>query len=203
MFRLGLKSAITSDEHFHVAAEADDGRHALELIEEHKPAIAVLDWNMPHMNGLEVLRAVKERRLATRVIILTMHDDEGIFDEAIDAGVDGYVLKDNAVSDILDSLRTVEKGEMYLSPSISFLLLKRRRKAAQLREAKPELESLTPTEKKILALVAKSMTTKTIAAELGVSPFTVETHRRNISQKLGLSGSHSLLQFAIEHRAEL
>jgi DNA-binding NarL/FixJ family response regulator len=203
MFRLGLKTAIGMADEFKIVGEADDGQAALELLSTHEPDMAILDWQMPALNGLEVLREIGRRQWATQVIILTMHNEESLFQEALDAGVCGFVLKDNAVTDIVECLRTVRQGEVYLSPKVSLALLKRVRLAARLRKEKPGLESLTAMERKVLKHVADNLTTKEIAGELGLSPHTIETHRRNICQKLELRGSHSLLQFALEHKAEL
>jgi len=203
MFRLGLKTAIGMADEFKIVGEADDGRAALEVLARHEPDIAVLDWQMPMLNGLEVLREIGRRGWATRVIILTMHNEESLFQEALDAGVCGFVLKDNAVADIVECLRSVQKGEIYLSPKVSLALLKRVRLAARLRQEKPGLESLTAMERKVLKLVAGNLTTKEIAEELGLSPHTIETHRRNICQKLELRGSHSLLQFALQHKDQV
>jgi len=203
MFRLGLKTAIGMADEFTIVGEADDGRGALELLATHEPDMAILDWQMPGLNGLEVLREIGRRGWATRVIILTMHNEESLFREALDAGVCGFVLKDNAVTDIVECLRTVRQGELYLSPKVSLALLKRVRLAARLRQEKPGLESLTAMERKVLKLVSRKRTTKEIAEELGLSPHTIETHRRNISLKLDLRGSHSLLQFALQHKDQL
>ncbi len=202
-FRVGLKTIIGQDAGFEVLAEAGDGESAVRLIEEHEPDIAVVDWDMPKSNGLEVVLEVRKRGLATRIIILTMHKEESLFNEAMDRGVSGFVIKDNAVDDILDSLRSVSRGDVYLSPVVANYLLKRTRRMAALREEKPGLGQLTETEKKVLKLVAGDRTTKEITGDLGVSPRTIETHRRNTCQKLELSGSHRLLQFALKHRDEL
>jgi DNA-binding NarL/FixJ family response regulator len=146
---------------------------------------------------------VRQNNLSTRVIILTMHEEESLFNEAMDVGVSGFVLKDHAVNDILDSLRAVDRGDVYLSPVVSNYLLRRSRRAADLRQQKPGLGQLTVMEKRVLIRVAENRTTKEIAQDLGVSPRTIETHRRNICQKLELTGSHRLLQFALKHKEAL
>lgn len=203
MFRLGLKAAIEMDADFEVVGEADDGWNALALIDKKKPDVALVDWRMPKVNGLQLLQQVTQRRLFTRVIILTMYEEDALFNEALDAGVSGFVLKHNAVSDILECLKTVRGGDVYLSPSVSRALLRRTRRVIELRREKPGLTSLTPGERRVLRLVAENKTTKEIASNLGLSPYTIETHRRNISQKMDLQGSHSLLQFAIQHKSSL
>ena len=202
-FRLGVAAAIARDSRFQIVGEAGDGTEALYLIQKHRPAIAVVDWDMPGIDGLELTRQVRQNNLATRIIILTMHEEESLFNEAMDAGVSAFVLKDNAVNDILDSLRAVDQGDVYLSPAVSNYLLRRSRRAADLRQEKPGLDQLTAMEKRVLKRVAENRTTKEIARDLGVSPRTIETHRRNISLKLELSGSHRLLQFALKHNADL
>jgi len=202
-FRLGLAAAIGLDAGFQIVGEAENGTEAWRLIQAHRPPVAVLDWDMPGLDGLELARRVRQNHLPTRVIILTMHEEESLFNEAMDAGISGFVLKDNAVNDILGCLRAVDRGDVYLSPAVSNYLLRRSRRVADLRQTKPGLDQLTTMEKRVLKLVAENRTTKEIARELGVSPRTTETHRRNICQKLDLSGSHRLLQFALKHRADL
>ena len=202
-FRLGLAAVIAKDERFKIVGEAGNGNDALNLIEKHRPAIAVVDWDMPGIDGLELTRRVRQLKLPCRVIILTMHEEESLFNEAMDVGVSAFVLKDNAVNDILVSLRAVDAGDVYLSPAVSNYLLRRSRRAADLRQEKPGLERLTAMEKRVLKSVAENLTSKEIAGEIGVSPRTIETHRRNICQKLELSGSHRLLQFALKHKSDL
>lgn len=202
-FRLGLAVIIQRDARFQIVGEAGDGLEALALIQEHEPALAVVDWDMPSMDGLKLTRHVRQNNLATRIIILTMHEEESLFNEAMDVGVSGFVLKDHAVNDILDSLRAVDRGDVFLSPAVSNYLLRRSRRTADLRQLKPGLDQLTAMEKRVLKRVAENRTTKEIAKDLGVSPRTVETHRRNICQKLELAGSHRLLHFALKHREAL
>ncbi len=202
-FRLGLKQVIARDESFVIIGEVGDGATALERIRSSRPDIAVVDWDMPKLDGLELTRRVRADRLPTRIIILTMHDEESLVNEAVEIGVGGFVLKDNAVEDILEALRTVRDGRPYLSPAVAHHVLRRSRRRVDLREKKPGLEELTAMERRVLAGVATGRTSKEIAAGLSVSPRTVDTHRRNICAKLGLSGSHALVQFAVENREAL
>jgi DNA-binding NarL/FixJ family response regulator len=203
MFRQGLRQVVQSDSRFQLVGEAGDGASALQLIQEKKPDIAVLDVNLPRLSGLEVARQLKDQRLPTRIIILTMYKEEETFNRALDFGVTGFVLKENAVEDIVTSLITVANGEHYLSPSISGYLVRRRSRADSLAAKKPGLEDLTKAELRILKLIAEKKTSRAIASELFISPRTVEAHRANICTKLELRGSHSLLQFALENRASL
>jgi DNA-binding NarL/FixJ family response regulator len=203
LFRQGLRQVIVADSRFELIAEAGDGLAALKLIQEKKPDVAALDVNLPGLSGLEIARKLQGKRLPTRIIILTMYKEEETFNRAMDLGVTGFVLKENAVEDILNGIAAVAKGEHYLSPSISGYLVRRRSRAESLAAKKPGLEDLTKAELRILKLIADKKTSREIAAELFISPRTVEAHRANISTKLKLRGSHSLLLFAIENRTAL
>lgn len=121
----------------------------------------------------------------------------------MDLGASGFVLKDNAVTDLLEALRATARGERWYSPSLSNLLLRRNQRRRSLEEAQPTLSALTPTERRVLRLVGENLTSRAIASRLGISLLTVETHRRNICRKLGLEGSHPLLLFALKHVSEL
>jgi DNA-binding NarL/FixJ family response regulator len=203
LFRNGLRSVIASDARFELTGEAGDGETALKLILEKNPAVAVLDLNLPKLSGLDVARKLHEKKNPTRVIVLTMHKEEEMIHRALDAGVGGFVLKDNAADDILDAIQTVADGGNYLSPAVSGVLIKRRQRTETLATEKPGLKGLTNAEQRILKLIAGKKSSKEIAAELFISPRTVEAHRANICAKLDLHGANSLLQFAIEHRAAL
>lgn len=201
--RQGLKQIIEFDKGLSVAAEAGDGKTALNLIEEYAPQVAVLDIDMPELDGFSVVRALQKKSIEIGVVFLTMHSEEEIFHEAIDLGVKGYVLKESAVSDIVTAIKSVAVGGSFLSPSLSMFLLNRRQRAFQLEAEKPGLHSLTATERRILKLISGNKTSKEIADELCISYRTVETHRTNISRKLNLQGSLALIKFAIAHKAEL
>lgn len=203
LFRQAMRQVVASDSRFELAGEAGDGETALKFILEKKPDVAVLDVDVPGLSGLEVARKLQAKRSPTRLVVLTMHKEEEIFNHAVDVGVKGFVLKENAVEDILKALIAVSEGEHYLSPSISGYLVRRHSRAESLAAKKPGLEDLTKAERRILKLIAEKKTSKEIAAELFISPRTVEAHRANISQKLELHGSHSLLQFALENRSLL
>jgi two-component system response regulator DegU len=203
LFRQGLRQLVESDGQFELVGEAGNGDEALRLLRQAKPDIAVLDVNLPGISGLEVARQAQALKLPTRLIVLTMFSEEETVDRALDLGVLGFVLKENAAQDILASLVAVAKGEHYLSPTISGYLVRRRGRAEALALKKPGLDDLTKAERRILKLIAEKKTSRDIAAELFISPRTVEAHRANISQKLGLRGSHSLLQFALENRSAL
>ncbi len=201
--RQGLKQIIETDRAISIVAEAGDGADALEQIEKHQPNVAVLDIDMPQMDGFDVVRELQRKNIKIEVVFLTMHSESEIFEEAMDLGVKGYVLKDSAVTDIVASIKSVASGRPFLSPALSALLLNRRHRIVELEETQPGLNSLTPTERRILKHIAEDKTSKQIAAELFISPRTVETHRTNICRKLDLSGSLALVKFAVTHKSEI
>jgi len=203
VLRSGLHQIIDGDNTCIIVGEASDGEEALAMIEEKKPDVALLDIAMPKMTGLQVAKIVQERGLSTKLAILTMSADELIFNEALDLGVLGYVLKENAASEILNSIKTVAEGKHYISPSISGILVRRSEKRQTALSTIPGLADLTATEIRILKLIAGNKTSKEIANDLCISYKTVENHRTNIAKKLGLSGSNALLRFAIENKAIL
>ncbi|HMS42894.1 MAG TPA: response regulator transcription factor, partial [Pyrinomonadaceae bacterium] len=175
--RQGLKQIIETDRAISIVAEAGDGADAVEQIEKHQPNVAVLDIDMPQMDGFDVVRELQRKNIKIEVVFLTMHSESEIFEEAMDLGVKGYVLKDSAVTDIVASIKSVASGRHFLSPALSALLLNRRSRIVELEETQPGLNSLTPTERRILKHIAEDKTSKQIAAELFISPRTVETHR--------------------------
>ena len=201
--RHGLKEMIESDSSLKVVGEAGDGRKALESIEQLQPDVAVLDLDMPEMDGFAVVREIQRKNLTVEVIILTIHREEELFQEAMDLRVKGYVLKDSATTDIISSIRSAAARQLYVSPQLSSFLLSRRRRADSLATQKPGLESLTTMERRILRLIAQEKTSKQIAEQLFISHRTVETHRTNICRKLELKGNLPLVKFAVTHKSDL
>ncbi|MEP7037582.1 MAG: response regulator transcription factor [Acidobacteriota bacterium] len=201
--RQGLRQMIESDPQLSVIAEASNGLEALDLIKEHQPQIALIDVDMPEMDGFAVAREIERRRIAVEIIFLTMHSKPEIFYAAMDAGAKGFVLKDSAVSDIVASIKTVAAGQSYISPILSNLLINRSRREAELVAAEPGLETLSPTELKVLKMIAEGQSSVEIAETLFISRRTVESHRANISRKLNLQGNLSLVKFALENKNEL
>jgi len=196
LFRQGLRQLVEADSRFELVGEAGDGRSALQLIMEKKPDIAMLDVNLPIMSGLEVARSLQEKRSATHAVILTMYKEEETFNRAVDLGVKGFVLKENAVQDILDCLVAVAAGQHYLSPTISGYLVRRRGRAEELAVKKPGLNDLTKAERRILKLIAEKKTSREIATELFISPRTVEIHRANLMAKLEVKSLSEALRIA-------
>ena len=203
IFREGLAKVISRDARLRVVAEAENGDVAVALLTEHRPDVAVLDLDMPGRDGFAVVRAVQEAKLAVRLIILTMHNNEEIFHSALDLGVAGYVLKDGAITEIVNAIRAVGAGRNYFSPELSTYLVNRVNRAAHFTQRQPTINDLTPTERRVLKLIADENTSKEIAETLGVSQRTIEHHRANICDKLDLHGFNALVKFAINHKAEL
>jgi DNA-binding NarL/FixJ family response regulator len=203
LLRAGLRQVIATDPQIQIVAEAADGATALELLIAQQPDVAVLDIEMPNLTGFALLRELRAQRHSASVIFLTMYHDEEMFNEALDLGALGYVLKDSAATDITAAIRAVAAGQPFISPAISAYLFNRATRTTALVQQLPGLNDLTPTERRVLKLIAENKTSKEIAADLFISYRTVENHRANICQKLDLKGSHSLLKFAFDHKSEL
>ena len=201
--RLGLRAAIADNPHLSVVAEVADGAAALSALESLHPQVAVLDYAMPHLNALQVVAKAHERGVECAFILLTMHKEESLFNEALSQGVLGYVLKENAVEEVVAGILQVADGRHFFSPEISDFMVRRHQRVASLSDGKSGLQQLTPAETQILRLIAQSRTSREIARSLDISPRTVDNHRTNIAAKLSLVGVHSLVKFAIEHRDSL
>jgi DNA-binding NarL/FixJ family response regulator len=200
VFLVGLREIIESERDFKVVAEAGDGEQALEMIRELHPAIAILDVSMPKLDGLALARQLVSQAASVGVILVTMYREQKLFTQALEAGVKGYVLKDSAATDIISCIKAVAAGQNYTSPELTTYLVKRVRQADTADVPRSDLEGLTTTEFRILALLADYKTSKEIAQELFISPRTVDTHRNNICQKLDIHGSHALMKFALAHK---
>ena len=196
VFRLGLRQIIEEEPGFEVVGEAGDGQGALEMIRTLRPTIAILDVAMPQLDGLALARQLLADESSVEIIFVTMFREEKLFNKALEAGVKGYVLKDSAATDIVSCIKAVAAGQHYASPALTTYLVKRVRRAAT-DEPRSGMESLTPTERRVLSLIADYKTSKAIGEELFISPRTVDTHRNNICQKLGIHGSHALMKFAL------
>jgi DNA-binding NarL/FixJ family response regulator len=201
LFRQGLRQEIASQEGMQVVGEAADGAEALQLFGRLAPDLVVLDMNLPDMTGLDIARRLLQQQPEAHLAVLTMLRDEDVFNAALSLGILGYVLKECAADEIMDCLRAVARGDHYVSAQLSSYLLRRR--AGQQSQGAGALDRLTTAERRVMRLLAQTMTTKEIARELGVSPRTIDAHRANISDKLGITGNHALLRLAIEQRREL
>jgi DNA-binding NarL/FixJ family response regulator len=203
VFRRGLREIIGGNSRFQIVGETSDGVTALRLAKELKPDIAIVDIDMPQMNGLETVRAFQKNELCVNVIFLTMYKEEDMFNAAMDLGIKAYIVKDNAADEILTALEKVAINEPFISQSMSNMGQRRIDRVKELLLSKPQIEDLTAAERRILKLIAEDHTSKEIAGKLQISTKTIENHRQNICHKLKLHGSHSLLKFAFEHRSHL
>jgi DNA-binding NarL/FixJ family response regulator len=200
--RKGLREVIEDEPDLRVVAEAGDGQAGLAEIERLRPAIAVLDLHMPILDGFAVAGEVRKRKLPAEIIFLTMHDEVDLLHRAMDLGK-GYILKESALVEIVSGIRTVIAGRPFVSPSMTAALLEHRSQRDEFERSMPALADLTPSERRILSMIAAAKPTKVIADELHIHHRTVETHRASICHKLQLNGANSLLRFALENKSKL
>lgn len=203
IMRQGLRQIIEIEPHLTVVDEARNGSEALAMVGELKPDVAILDVDMPHLDGFQVARALLADNSQTFIVFLTMHSDEAMFHAALDLGAKGYVLKDSAIDDIVTAINEVVAGRSFTSLPMTTYFSKRQSYNPAPDGEKLGLRQLTPTEYRILKMLADYKTNKDIADELSISPRTVETHRARICQKLNLQGSHALMKFAVEYKSLL
>ena len=193
LVRQGLKSLLER-EGFQVVGEASDGQEALCQVESLQPDIAVMDISMPTLNGLNAAREMSRASPKTKTILLTQHDESQYIREALEAGVKGYVLKNQVASDLLLAIRQVSRGEVYLSPGVSSAVME----AYQAKSERSE-NPLTPRERQVLQLIAERKSNKDIASLLGISVKTAESHRSRLMQKLDIHETASLVLYAVRH----
>jgi DNA-binding NarL/FixJ family response regulator len=204
LMRKGLRMSIEEDASLKVVGEAADGEEALALIEKVHPDIAVLDIEMPKLDGIGVAREAHRKGFSVKIIYLTLHVDDQLFSSAIELGSKGYILKDSAVQEIVVGLRAVAAGRPYFSSAITAQVLDRRKvKDSSSKEALTD--HLTPTERRIMQLIGSGKTSKEIGQELSIHYRTVENHRTNICRKLALEGegANALLRFALQNKTRL
>ncbi len=198
IYRSGIKSILENIPNTTLVGEASDGVEAYQLILSSLPDIAILDIEMPILSGLDVCRKILSEKNHTKFILITMHKESHFFEDAMDAGVDGYLLKDSAGIELVKCIKAISNGKKYISQNLENYLLKH-----LANEASEELVQvknlLTPTEKVILKLISEGKTSADIASLLFVSPNTIENHRSNMNKKLKLDGEkNALLKFAFK-----
>ena len=203
LLRRGLRDVIGGSSRFRIVGEAADGEEALRLVADLKPQIAIVDIDLPRLNGLQTIRALRQFPFAVKTIILTMYKEEDMFNAAMDLGAKAYVLKENAADDIIAALEKVSRDEPFLSTSMMPAGQRRSERVQALLLNKPQIETLTVSERRILKLIGEDYTSKEIAQYLSLSVRTVDNHRQNICRKLNLHGTHSLLKFAFDNSAYL
>ncbi len=200
VFRTGIREVVSGIAGMTLCGEAQNGLEAYQLILATLPDIAILDLEMPVLSGLDVCEKVLSEKHSTRCIILTMHKERRYFEDAMQKGVMGYLLKDNAVDELVLCLNAVAGGQQYVSVGIEHYLTAYTRQGGLPDEVRARYDTLTPTEKIIVKLVSQSITSQEIADNLFVSRNTIENHRANITRKLGVEGKNSLLKFAIQYK---
>lgn len=203
LVRRGLRQTIEAERGLTVVAETNDGQAAYEQTVAMLPDVVILDVDMPKLDGLEAARAIVAAKLPVEIIFLTIHSEEALFEAALDLGAKGFVLKDSAADDIVDAIKSVVNKRYFTSLPMTDYLLARGDSRHSLEKPRRDLiDKLTPTELKILKMLAEYKTSKEIGNALNISHRTVEAHRANMCQKFDLQGSHSLTKFALEHRRQ-
>ena len=197
LIRSGLRALLSRESEFEVVGEAADGYQALELVEQLKPDVVMLDVSMPRLNGIDVAQKITEKTPSTRIIIVSIHSDEGYVLRALKAGAKGYLLKASPEGDILNAVRAVAAGQAYLSPEISRLLVEEYVREMRFRGVEDSYDLLSIREKEILQLLASGATNRQVAEMIHVSVATVETHRTNVFQKLGIHSLPELILYAV------
>jgi two-component system response regulator NreC len=197
VMRKGLRLLLESQPGFSVVGEASDGHQAVEQAEATKPDVVVLDIGMPRLSGTEAAQRIGELLPGTSVIILSMHSDEGYVMRALKAGAKGYLLKDAAEGDLVEAIQAVGNGKTFFSSEISKMLVEDYVREIRTRGVEDSYELLTSREREILHLLAEGKSNKDIASTLNLSPYTVETHRRNLQEKLNLHSFAELILYAV------
>jgi DNA-binding NarL/FixJ family response regulator len=197
IMRRGLRLLLEKQPGFEVVSEASDGREAVERAEATNPDVAVLDIAMPNMSGIEAAQRITALLPHAGIIILSMHSDEGYVLRVLKAGAKGYLLKDSAENDLIEAIKAVSQGKAFFSPEISKLLAEDYVREVKKRGAEDSYELLTAREREILHLLAEGKSNKDIATSLNLSLYTVETHRRNLQDKLNLHSLAELILYAV------
>lgn len=203
IFRVGVVNVINSIEGCKVVAEAENGLEAIDLIVKHKPDVAVIDLDMPKSNGADVLNRVVELHLPTRMVILTAHTDPKTFMQIAQMHEVSILLKENAVNELPQCLQSISESKVFISPNCKKLISKYKQLFTSAQKVNNLLKALSATEIQVLWLVGQGLTTQQIAERQNNSFKTIENHRTNIAQKLGISGANSLLVFAIENKEQI
>ena len=197
LIRAGLRMVVVSQPDFTVVGEANDGREAVELAEQLKPDVVVMDIGMPSLNGIEACRQIHDSLPGSQVIMLSMHSDEGYVLRALKAGAKGYMLKDSAEADLASAIRAVTAGKSFFSPAVSKILLEDYMRKLKRTGAEDSFDLLSPREREVLQLVAEGKSSKEVANLLNLSVYTVETHRAKVMQKLNLHNIPELILYAV------
>ena len=198
LMRQGTVGLLGSQPDIEIAGEADSGRAALELVADADPDVVLMDIAMPGMSGLDATREIRQRFPSVNVVIVTMHERDDYFFEALRAGASGYVLKGADIEELLSAVRAAYRGEVYLQPSASKALVADYLARAAKGEDRDRYDGLTDREREVLRLLAQGLTTRQIAEELVISPHTVQSHRDRIMSKLDLHTKAALVRYAVD-----
>jgi len=197
VMRRGLRMLLDSQPEFSVVAEAADGREAVAQAEATQPDVAVVDIAMPNLSGIEAAQRITAAAPNVAVVILSMHADEGYVLRALKVGAKGYLLKDSAEDDLIQAIKAVHQGKTFFSPEISRMLVEDYIREIRTKGVEDSYDLLTSREREILQLLAERKSNKEIAQALNLSPYTIETHRRNLQEKLNLHSLADLILYAV------
>jgi DNA-binding NarL/FixJ family response regulator len=195
--RQGLRALLEAERDMKVVGEAENGRQAVQLTKKLQPDVVVMDIAMPLLNGIQAARQIRKHNASTKVLILSMYQDDEYVYQAVQVGVAGYLVKQTAANELLTAIREVKKGYAFFSPSISRLLVDQYRETCERKIVKKKVNILTPRELEVLQLIAEGQSNKQIAAELSISIKTVEKHRQQIMDKLSIHDVAGLTRYAI------
>ncbi|NIO28584.1 MAG: response regulator [Candidatus Latescibacteria bacterium] len=198
ILREGVRSLLSTVPDLEIVGEAGDGREAIQCVEEQKPDLILMDLSMPRMNGVEALREIKRRSSETKILVLTVHKTEEYILAALQAGANGYLLKDSTYTELLVAVNYVLRGKTYISPGISDMVVEGYMEGRKTLKKRTTWDTLTKREREILKLIAEGYKNKEIAEDLCISVKTVEKHRANLMEKLNLHKVQALTAYAIE-----
>jgi len=199
VLRAGLRALLSAESELEVIEEATNGEEALKLAKELQPDIVLMDISMPGASGIDVTRRLKQIMPDVRILILTVHEDEGLLQEAIQAGASGYIVKRAVESELIDAIRAVWRGDLYVHPTMTRALFKEMSAPASASNKDAPVEALTPREVDVLQLIAQGYTNRQMADMLSISVRTVESHRSNLMGKLNMHSRVELVRYAREN----
>ncbi|MBL8231007.1 MAG: response regulator transcription factor [Bryobacterales bacterium] len=198
--RKGLRFILERDENIEIVAEAQDGRQAVAMAEKFNPRVVILDIAMPQLNGIDAAAQILRKQPDASIILLSMHSDEEYLMRALNVGVKAYLLKDSAEEDLLRAVSAVTRGQSFFSPAIAQALAEDYVRQLRTKNLQDSYELLTDREKEVLQLLAEGRSNKDVAAVLNLSPYTVETHRTHIMQKLNLHSTAEIVLYAVRKK---
>jgi two-component system, NarL family, response regulator NreC len=197
VMRTGLRALLERQPNLEVVGESENGREAIELVASLKPDVVVMDVGMPVLNGIEATKTIVTQHPTTAVVILSMYVDESYIMRALKAGARGYLLKDSAPADLICAIQAVSQNKSFFSPKVSRILAEDYVRVLKQKGAVDSYDLLTSREREILQLIAEGKANKEVAAALNISPYTVETHRSHILEKLNLHNPAELILYAV------